>query len=128
MGCSLGHDDTAVMPFKEKNAKYKIVLSDPEQTLLTKMAEATEPIMTGEDTNPLNLIKTMMNTTYNLNDNALSDPEIQKLIKDPNTKFDLVVVNPFIVGEVGYYLGHRFKASLATYFTGKKHSLENHSR
>ena len=120
-GYSLGHDVTAVMPFKEKNAKYKIVLSDPEQTLLTKLAEATEPVMTGEDTNPLNVMIKMMNTSYNLNDNALSDPEIQKLIKDPNTRFDLVIVQPLINSETGYYLAHRFKAPIAIWNTAQSH-------
>ena len=109
------------MPFKEKNAKYKIVLSDPEQTLLTKLAEATEPVMTGEDTNPLSVMIKMMNTTYNLNDNALSDPEIQKLIKDPNTRFDLVIVQPLINSETGYYLAHRFKAPIAIWNTAQSH-------
>ena len=121
MGCSLGHDVTAVMPFKEKNAKYKIVLSDPEQTVLTKLAEATEPIMTGEEANPLNAGRKMMNTSYNLNDNALSDPEIQKLIKDPNTRFDLVIVQPLINSETGYYLAHRFKAPIAIWNTAQSH-------
>ena len=109
------------MPFKEKNAKYKIVLSDPEQTLLTKLAEASEPVMTGEDTNPLSVMIKMMNTTYNLNDNALSDPEIQKLIKDPNTRFDLVIVQPLINSETGYYLAHRFKAPIAIWNTAQSH-------
>ena len=109
------------MPFKEKNAKYKIVLSDPEQTLLTKLAEATEPVMTGEDTNLINVMTKMMNTTYNLNDNALSDPEIQKLIKDPNTRFDLVIVQPLFSSEAGYYLAHRFKAPIAVWNTAQSH-------
>ena len=109
------------MPFKEKNAKYKIVLSDPEQTVLTKLSEASEPVMTGEDTNPLNLMIKMMNTTYNLNDNALSDPEIQKLIKDTNTRFDLVIVQPLINSETGYYLAHRFKAPFAIWSTAQSH-------
>ena len=120
-GYSLGHDVTAVMPFKEKNAKYKIVLSDPEQTLFIKLTEATEPVMTGEDTNPLNVMIKMMNTSYNLNDNALSDPEIQKLIKDPNTKFDLVIVQPLFSSEAGYYLAHRFKAPIAIWNTAQSH-------
>ena len=120
-GYSLGHDVTAVMPFKEKNAKYKIVLSDPEQTLLTKLAEATEPIMTGEETNPLNAGIKMMNASYNCNDNALSDPEIQKLIKDPNTIFDLVIVQPLFSSEAGYYLAHRFKAPFAIWNTAQSH-------
>ena len=105
---SRGHDVTAVMPFKEKNANYKIILSDPEQTLMKKMAEATESVMTGEDTNPINTMSKALDFTYTLNDNALSDPELQKLIKDPNTKFDMVIVQPIMNSETGYYLAHRY--------------------
>lgn len=109
------------MPFKEKNANYKIILSDPEQTLLKKLSDATESIMTGEDTNLLNVMLKMMDSTYILNDNALSDPEMQKLIKDPNTKFDLVIVQPIMNGEAGYYLAHRFKAPFAIWNTVQSH-------
>ena len=109
------------MPFKEKNAQYKIILSDPEQTLLKKMAEASELVMTGEDINLFNIMSAMMDTTYTLNDNALSDPEVQKLIKDPNTKFDLVIVQPIMNGETGYYLAHRFKAPFAIWNTVQSH-------
>ena len=97
------------------------MLSDPEQTLMTKLAEATEPIMTGEETNPINAGIKMMNASYNVNDNALSDPEIQKLIKDPNTRFDLVIVQPLINSEAGYYLAHRFKAPIAIWNTAQSH-------
>ena len=61
---SLGHDVTAVMPFKEKNANYKIILSDPEQIVMKKLAEATESVMTGEDTNPINTMIKMLSSLY----------------------------------------------------------------
>lgn len=96
------------MPFKEKNANYKIILSDPEQTVLKKLADATESVLTGEDTNPISTMSKMLDFTYTLNDNALSDPELQKLIKDPNTKFDMVIVQPIMNSETGYYLAHRY--------------------
>ena len=102
------------MPFKEKNANYKIILSDPEQTLMKKMAEATESVMTGEDTNPINTMTKALDFTYTLNDNALSHPGLQKLIKDPNTKFDLVIVQPIMNSETGYYLAYRYIHKIQT--------------
>ena len=83
------------------------------------LGKLTEPAISGEDASFVDLIPNMLNFVVTLNQNALKDPKAQKLIQDPNTKFDLVVVNPFLAGEIGYYLGHRFKAPLATYFTGK---------
>lgn len=50
------------------------------------------------------------------NDNALYHPEVKKLLNDRDTKFDVVVVCA-LVNDVGYYLAHRFKASLALYLT-----------
>ena len=91
---------------------------------LVILGKLTEPAISGKDASFVDLLPNMLNFAVTLNQNALKDPKTQKLLQDPNTKFDLVVVNPFIVGEVGYYLGHRFKASLATYFTGKKHALK----
>ena len=87
--------------------------------LICFLGKLTEPAISGEDASFVDLIPNMLNFVVTLNQNALKDPKAQKLIQDPNTKFDLVVVNPFLAGEIGYYLGHRFKAPLATYFTGK---------
>ena len=56
-----------------------------------------------------------------MNDNALSHLEIQKLIKDPDTKFDLVIVQPIMSGETGYYLAHRFKSPFAIWNTAQSH-------
>ena len=102
------------MPFKEKNAKYKIILSDPEQNLMKELAKATESIMTGEDANPISTMSKGLDFTYTLNDNALSDPELQKLIKDPNTRFDLVIVQPIMNSETGYYLAYRYMHKIQT--------------
>ena len=85
------------------------------------MAEASELVISGKDTNLFNVMSAMMDTTYTLNDNALSDLEIQKLIKDPNTKFDLVIVQPILNSETGYYLAHRFKAPFAIWNTAQSH-------
>ena len=52
-------------------------------------------------------------------DDSLADSRMQALIKDPNTKFDVALVMPFFGNEAGYYLAHRFNASLVLYFTGQ---------
>ena len=53
------------------------------------------------------------------NKNALNDPKMKKLLKDTNTKFDVVITAFFAVHEAGYYLAHRFQAQLAFYCTGQ---------
>ena len=54
-----------------------------------------------------------------LNDNALENPVMKKLIEDGNTEFDLVIVCPFFASEAGYYLAYRWNAPLGIYFSGK---------
>ena len=54
-----------------------------------------------------------------LNDNALENLAMKKFIEDKNTEFDLVVVCPFFASEAGYYLAHRWNASLGIYFSGE---------
>lgn len=98
---------------------YKFVQTCSLKYIFVLLGKLTEPAISGEDASFVDLIPNMLNFVVTLNQNALKDPKAQKLIQDPNTKFDLVVVNPFLAGEIGYYLGHRFKAPLATYFTGK---------
>ena len=63
----------------------------------------------------------MSEFTYDLNDNALSNPDIQSLVKDPNTRFDIVIVQPIMSAETGYYLAHRFKAPIAIWNTAQSH-------
>jgi glucuronosyltransferase len=52
-------------------------------------------------------------------DLALGDPRVQALTNNPDTKFDVAMVIPFFGDEAGYYLAHRFNASLVLYFTGQ---------
>ena len=49
------------------------------------------------------------------NEQALSNPKMQRLIKDPNTKFDIVIIQPLYASEIGYYLAYRFKAPFALF-------------
>ena len=51
------------------------------------------------------------------NDQALSNPKMQQLLKDPSTKFDIVIIQPHFTSEVGYYLAYRFKAPFAIFDT-----------
>ena len=109
------------MPFNVKTDKYKVISTDPEGVLLKELARLTEPVLTKEDTNVVKVFTGLIGLSTQLNDNALSDPKMQELIKDPNTKFDLVMVQPFLASEGGYYLAHRFKAAAATYVTAQSH-------
>ena len=100
---------------------YKFVQTCTVKYIFVLLGKLTEPAISGKDASFVDLIPNMLNFAVTLNQNALKDPKTQELLQNPNTKFDLVVVNPFLVGEIGYYLGHRFKAPLATYFTGQSH-------
>ena len=46
---------------------------------------------------------------------------MQEMIKNPDTRFDLVIVQPLMTSEGGYYLAHKFKAPTAIYNTGQCH-------
>ena len=37
---------------------------------------------------------------------------MKKFLSDPSQKFDIVIVGPFLAGEAGYYLAHKFKVKL----------------
>ena len=116
---SRGHDVTAVIPFKEKTNKYKIIWSDPDSRLMKELAKGTEGAITKQDDSTISVMNNMKEFIFYLSDTALGDPHMQELLKNPNTKFDLVIVQPFVGAEVGYYLAHRFKAPSAIYLTAQ---------
>ena len=47
-----------------------------------------------------------------LNDNALNNPIMKKFTADDKTKFDMVIVCPFLAGEAGYFLAHKWKSPM----------------
>ena len=51
---------------------------------------------------------TLTDGALELSDNVLSDPIMKKMTSDPSTKFDIVIVSPFLAAEAGYYLAHRY--------------------
>ena len=55
----------------------------------------------------MNVMSKLKSGALELNDNVLNDPIMKKLLSDPSTTFDVVVVSPFLAGEAGYYLAHR---------------------
>jgi glucuronosyltransferase len=52
-------------------------------------------------------------------DLSFADQRMQILFNDPSTKFDVVIVINFFGDAAGYYIAHRFNASLVLYFTGQ---------
>ena len=107
------------MPFKDPKAKYKIINTDPEENIIKMIDTITEPVLSKQESNMASLFFRFKENVLKLNENALSNAEMKKLIEDPNTRFDLVVVCPFLGSEMGYYLAHRFKAPIGIYFTGQ---------
>ena len=55
----------------------------------------------------MNYLSKLKSGALELNDNVLNDPIMKKLISDPSTTFDIVIVSVFLAGESGYYLAHR---------------------
>ena len=109
---SRGHEITAVVPLDKDSETYNIINSDPGGTILkecTQIATKTPQLYKA--------FPVLMNFGIMLNDNALSHPKMKEYTKNPNTKFDIVIVQPNFAGEGGYYLAHRFKAPIATFFT-----------
>ena len=114
-----GHDVTAVMPFKEKTNNYKIIWSDPDSQVMKAITKGTDPLIKKETSDPFAMLSGMMEFAFSINDNAMKDPMMKEMLNDPNTKFDIVIVQPFPGSEAGYYLAKRFNAPLAIYLTAQ---------
>jgi len=113
---SKGHDVLLVYPHKSKHQTKRITELTINGSRFTELTEKTSSIAMTDGKNPslLDVVDTMIET----NDIALSDPEIVKLLKDPNTKFDVVIVL-VIFNDVGVYLAHRFNSQLVIWNTGQ---------
>ena len=61
----------------------------------------------GQAFSVMNVMSKLKSGALELNDNVLNDQIMKKLLSDPSTTFDVVVVSPFLAGEAGYYLAHR---------------------
>ena len=109
------------MPFDGKGAKYKVINTDPEATIMKETDQISGSVVSGEDTKNLSMFQKLIALAIQLNENAFKHPIMQNFLKNPDTKFDIVIVQPLFAGEAGYYLGHRFKAPLATYITAQSH-------
>ena len=61
-------------------------------------------------------MSTMLNVSYEANDQALGHPELKKYLFGSNIKnhFDVVLVFG-VMAEPGFYLGHRFDAATVNY-------------
>ncbi len=114
--CRRGHDVYVAMPFEEKSAKelkITVINVDTESRLERFMKEiSTQELRVGAP--GVAPIFDLMNFGLELSENAVKHPIMQDMLKDPvKNKFDLVLVSPFLATEVGYYLAHKFNASIA---------------
>ena len=103
------------MPFDEKTDKYQVLCTDPDGSIMKEVAVMFGAVL--QKGINLSMMSQMTNFATKCNQNALKHPQMQKWILDSTTKFDLVIVQPFLAGEAGYYLGYRFQAPTATYLT-----------
>ena len=118
---SRGHDVTVVMPFEDKEAKYNIINSDPDGTIMKETDHISGSVVSGEDTKTVSMFGKLVTLSIQLNENAFKHPIMQEYLKNPGTKFDIVIVQPVFASEAGYYLGYKFKAPIATYLTAQSH-------
>ncbi len=113
-----GHEVVIFMPMshkdKLKNVEVAVVDSKFDElqiniskTFLETGASSTPPIFD------------LLDAAIETNDNLLGHPRMKQLLSDPETKFDILMVSPFFASESGYYLAHKFNASLVMYFTGQ---------
>lgn len=107
------------MPFEDKNAKYTVINSDPDGEIIKMIDSLTEPLLTQTDESMVNAFFRIKGGALQLNDNALKHPTMKRLLDDPQTTFDLVLVCPFLAGEAGYLLAQKWKSPTAIYFTAQ---------
>ena len=96
-----GHEVTVAMPFDVKTDKYTVINSDPDGSILELLDSATTPVLKKQSANPASAVFAIKGGALQLTENSLNNPIMQKLIKDPNTKFDLVIISPFLATETG---------------------------
>ena len=106
------------MPFEEKKPVPNLEVITIESDL-EEMTQNVSDIVLKDDPNAQVPFLSFIKVAIDSNRNALEHPQLRKYINDKNTKFDVTVVSPFLASESGYYLAHRFKSSLAIYFTGQ---------
>lgn len=70
----------------------------------------------------LSVLMNIRDYIYEAHFEALQHPDIQTLLRDPNTKFDLTFVFP-LFNEVGYFLAKRFQSPLVLYMPAVANSL-----
>jgi glucuronosyltransferase len=104
------------MPFDDKLDKVTVINCDPDK-LIDKLANKVSSLKLVENNKDEKEIPILeaVDTAITLNDNALNHPVMKKLLSDPNTRFDAVIVSNFMAGEAGYYLAYKWQAELALY-------------
>lgn len=113
-----GHEVYVVMPFDDKAPGVKVINVDPEaktEEVLTKLS-VDKLKGTGDQSTP---IFDILDLSFALSETALTHPEMKKLLAKADTKFDVILVSVFLGNEAGYYLAHRWNASLVLYSTAQ---------
>ena len=111
---NLGHQITVVHPYLVPKASPGILqLINDYQS----MEAFLEGASIGKMKKEANRASILANATQmkHMNSQALKLPRIQSWIRDSTTKFDAVIVMPMWMNEVGYYLAHKFDASLVLF-------------
>ena len=109
------------MPFcKDKTEfNYTIICSDPDDSIIKMLDETTEPILQKTGYSLISSMITVKEGALWLNDNVLGNTIMKKLIGDDKTKFDIIIVCPFLASEAGYYLAHKWNSAIGIYYSGQ---------
>jgi hypothetical protein len=97
------------MPFDDKIDNVIVINSDPDglmEKLLNSMSKSK--LVEGASHVDPDPVFAVANTALGANNNTLNHPIMKKLLADPNTRFDAVIVSNLLLGEAGYYLACLF--------------------
>lgn len=108
-----GHEITIVTAFPSKTKSDKIVQFHSGDTVKTFINKASESALSQTSSPPF---FSLLDMACDVNDIGLGLPEMKKLY-DTNAQFDVVLVSVLFCNEPGFYLAHKFNASLALYST-----------
>jgi glucuronosyltransferase len=105
-----------VNPFVDKNDKVTMINSDPEGIIPQMLANISRDALVNDDYGNVHVFHAI-DTAVAASDIAINHHIMKKLLADPNTRFDAIIVIPMIACEAGYYLAHKWKAELVLYST-----------
>eukprot|EP00088_Acartia_fossae_P000321 TRINITY_DN10124_c0_g1_i3.p1 TRINITY_DN10124_c0_g1~~TRINITY_DN10124_c0_g1_i3.p1 ORF type:complete len:524 (-),score=91.72 TRINITY_DN10124_c0_g1_i3:413-1984(-) len=113
-----GHKVTIISPFKEKKAIVNIEEINNESGFTAITEKFSNDVLAKGAGDISNLpIKIMFEETLDSNRNALSMPEVKKILFDASVKVDVVMTIPVLGNEIGNWVAHKKNASMVHFLS-----------